>query len=381
MPVSTPGSDYTSDKSAAGSPSQMSKNKRYYQPIHTIPGQSQPFVLPEGTRSCPLPSCPGYMRPCNPHWRLNEHMKLRHGWPRKNTQPHTDRRLSGKQRSTAYRRSTRAPMRDGKYQSKYVFRDVFDRGEDHSERRPTFDEDVTMLDASPTSVDVHELQPPETEPSSARKSTRKRISTRKALPQNYDFALTVAPDTRLQKTGQSFETQSRRSADTTKSPGREIKGSPSAEGARSTRPSNATKIIPEGTLDLQMIGEMQDYVDELRSSHKIVENVTPTGSREMTTSDSMADDLERLIRENPPRVNACVEKHRIHIPLIKALASRRNSKAHIHGMAPPPNAAKAAIETPSQKAQKPPGPARPGSSKKGATSESNTKQLKGKARS
>ena len=51
-----------------------------------------PFTLPPGLNRCPVPECPSKVR-FVPYWRLNEHMKMKHAWPRKQTQPHLDKRL------------------------------------------------------------------------------------------------------------------------------------------------------------------------------------------------------------------------------------------------------------------------------------------------
>ncbi|KAI9716195.1 MAG: hypothetical protein M1828_000421 [Chrysothrix sp. TS-e1954] len=75
---------------------------KYKDFVPRIDGQQEDFVLPSGATACPVKHCSRYMKVCHPHWRLNEHMKTRHGWPRKNTQRHTDRRLSGAQRSGRY---------------------------------------------------------------------------------------------------------------------------------------------------------------------------------------------------------------------------------------------------------------------------------------
>ena len=58
---------------------------KYKDYVPRIEGQTEDFVLPPGATACPIKHCPRYMKVCHPHWRLNEHMKTRHGWPRKST--------------------------------------------------------------------------------------------------------------------------------------------------------------------------------------------------------------------------------------------------------------------------------------------------------
>lgn len=61
-------------------------------PIHGPWVTDPPFTLPPGLNRCPVPECPSKIR-FVPYWRLNEHMKTKHAWPRKQTQPHLDKRL------------------------------------------------------------------------------------------------------------------------------------------------------------------------------------------------------------------------------------------------------------------------------------------------
>jgi len=76
----------------------MKKNVLPYQ----VPGFPE-FTLPTDgengyIRHCPDPSCPAHTRFFAPYWRLNEHMKTDHGWPRKTLQPDLDRRKNGRMR-------------------------------------------------------------------------------------------------------------------------------------------------------------------------------------------------------------------------------------------------------------------------------------------
>lgn len=75
----------------------LSTNSSYQIPFHDpLPGCARPYQLPAGTSTCPIPGCRGYGNKFKPYWRLNEHMKAKHGWPRKNTQPLLDKRINGK---------------------------------------------------------------------------------------------------------------------------------------------------------------------------------------------------------------------------------------------------------------------------------------------
>lgn len=50
----------------------------------------QEFVLPPGCETCPIIECAKFGLTLDPHWRLTEHMKRSHGWPRKKTQRKDD---------------------------------------------------------------------------------------------------------------------------------------------------------------------------------------------------------------------------------------------------------------------------------------------------
>jgi hypothetical protein len=52
-----------------------------------------PYTLPPGMDRCPVPTCSNKTI-FKPYWRVNEHMKLKHGWPRKQTQRNLDKRIS-----------------------------------------------------------------------------------------------------------------------------------------------------------------------------------------------------------------------------------------------------------------------------------------------
>lgn len=49
--------------------------------------QPNPYTLSPGRRKCPIPLCPHARKVFNPQWRLTEHMKRHHGWPRKYKKP------------------------------------------------------------------------------------------------------------------------------------------------------------------------------------------------------------------------------------------------------------------------------------------------------
>lgn len=77
----------------------MTKMKKNFKPFQA-PGLP-PYTLPDDgnngyLRHCPDPSCPAYHRNFAPYWRLNEHMKTDHGWPRKSIQVSLDRRKNGR---------------------------------------------------------------------------------------------------------------------------------------------------------------------------------------------------------------------------------------------------------------------------------------------
>ena len=65
------------------------QSKGYFMKADIVPGQSEPFTLPPGSDHCPIPNCPAWKngRIFRPPWRLNEHMKTRHGWPRRDALP------------------------------------------------------------------------------------------------------------------------------------------------------------------------------------------------------------------------------------------------------------------------------------------------------
>lgn len=65
-----------------------------------------PYTLPPGTYNCPVPTCPSHRRTFKPYWRLNEHMKMNHGWPRKQTQPNLDKRMGNQFRAEHKKRSS-----------------------------------------------------------------------------------------------------------------------------------------------------------------------------------------------------------------------------------------------------------------------------------
>ena len=62
----------------------LAKSTRFFLDAPLVPGQSEPYTLPTGIDVCPIEGCPAYHsgRVFKPPWRLNEHMKTRHGWPR-----------------------------------------------------------------------------------------------------------------------------------------------------------------------------------------------------------------------------------------------------------------------------------------------------------
>ncbi|KAL9061152.1 MAG: hypothetical protein Q9162_000297 [Coniocarpon cinnabarinum] len=61
------------------------KHTRWFLDAPICPGQTEPYVLPPNIDLCPIEGCPAFRskRKFKPHWRLNEHMKTRHGWPRR----------------------------------------------------------------------------------------------------------------------------------------------------------------------------------------------------------------------------------------------------------------------------------------------------------
>lgn len=71
-----------------------------------------PYTLPSGADHCPVPTCPSRGRKFKPYWRLNEHMKTKHGWPRRTIQPSTDRRLGNTFRADHHKKSTSGLVRE-----------------------------------------------------------------------------------------------------------------------------------------------------------------------------------------------------------------------------------------------------------------------------
>lgn len=74
----------------------MKKNILHFQapnlPPYTLPTDGEGGYI----RHCPDERCAGHIRFFAPYWRLNEHMKTDHGWPRKSLQPDLDRRKNGR---------------------------------------------------------------------------------------------------------------------------------------------------------------------------------------------------------------------------------------------------------------------------------------------
>ena len=79
----------------------LGKGKGYLD-APTVPGASEAYTLPPGIDTCPVDGCTAFYsgRKFRPPWRLNEHMKTRHGWPRRQTLPSTDHDEDPPSRST-----------------------------------------------------------------------------------------------------------------------------------------------------------------------------------------------------------------------------------------------------------------------------------------
>ena len=110
------GISYTMDSLLPSPPlsessSHLSEYPENANPIHgpwvTVP----PFTLPPGLNRCPVPECPSKIR-FVPYWRLNEHMKTKHAWPRKQTQPHLDKRLGNHFASNHRKRRSSSALDD-----------------------------------------------------------------------------------------------------------------------------------------------------------------------------------------------------------------------------------------------------------------------------
>jgi len=93
------------------SSSHLSEYPENANPIHGPWVTDPPFTLPPGLNRCPVPECPSKIR-FVPYWRLNEHMKTKHAWPRKQTQPHLDKRLGNHFASNHKKRRSSSALDD-----------------------------------------------------------------------------------------------------------------------------------------------------------------------------------------------------------------------------------------------------------------------------
>ncbi|KAI9662645.1 MAG: hypothetical protein M1831_002688 [Alyxoria varia] len=244
----------------------------YHKYVPVIAPETEAFVLPSGTVTCPIPECPRYQKPCNPNWRLNEHMKTRHGWPRKRTQPLTDKRLSGSQRSEFYDRSTTAPQRNGKYTSKYCVRD-----DSPSDVNPSAGDN-----ASPMS------DPPAQSTRSAARKGKERASMRKVSFLDTDIEMQDADATEPE----------------TPNPGE------------------------EDTTDHAMVEELKLLIAQLTTIDK------SSGQDSNGHTMPIVGDLQRMLENGSLKVNTIVSASEglSLSKLYKLLANRRNQVASIHEM-------------------------------------------------
>ena len=284
------------------------KNKKYFCAVPVIPGESEAYVLPAGATACPIEECPAFERLCHPHWRLNEHMKLRHGWPRKNTQPNTDRRLSGKHRSRNYQRQVVTPIENGRYKSKYQAKNQLD-GAASNLTSPT------TTTTTPTSPEQDERKENQPTPPPARPQRKRKRATSKDT--NVSLSSNIR-SLKLNMTSSAKEhNDEREGSDTT------------MEDSSPSPPPQKPIEMREGDPDKLMIAEINDYIQELMSKKDNASTVD-----EAKSAERMVNDLRAILVKNPPRINCIVPAGKLEalIPLYKALAERRNRKASIYQM-------------------------------------------------
>lgn len=267
-----------------------------------------PYTLAPGTTRCPVPTCPGHKRTYKPYWRLNEHMKMKHGWPRKQTQPNLDKRMGNTFRAEHRKRSS-------------AFTNGFGMDDTNSEG------DVNMSDG-------------DGEP--AEEVTRPRRSgAKKDYSRLFDPYITTSPT----KTAKSLMVMLKvrvndpSTHDNVNTP--DVSGTATA----TARPSIATKVERAEQPDYHILTEAEQYVAELEMQKEtttttppafLTSPYSPAASHVLPSPAELASTLRNLLRDDQLRINTLITPERSGAirPIYHALSQRAESIASMQASAP-----------------------------------------------
>lgn len=308
------------------------QRKAYYLPASTCPGESKPYTLPEGIMQCPISGCPAHSlhRIFRPPWRLNEHMKTRHGWPRKNTQPNTDRRLSKSLKNERPSASPRTTRQSTARRHSTVSNDTSvtstgkrKRNDEDDDPAPHADEvSTTFLDSS------FAEQSPGCRPRRDRRQTAKGKEMANSMAQ-LAAATSVRPARKPRHSNDPAENLIDEA----------LAGNQASGESNSThRTDHAIQTHAHGTppdkqhnsltRDHALIAVIKELIHELR--------VASSTNPELAKS---ANEYEELIRKDMVHVNCQMSEKTCDIlsSCYMRLAERHNARANIFSMAPLPS--------------------------------------------